>query len=189
MDSPKSMVWWMIPVILGFFMGSIVLQIQTCVPSEVVTVNPDGATGTAFVAYHAGLSSFQKDVTMAFVRGLVSNGWRCDVTTASREAPMDLSAYDLLVLGAPTYAFKPANPLRRYLTLAGDLGGLPTVLLVTGAGTTENAASVLAGYVTDANGTTIDVLELWQAAPSEEVDGLSDAMEIAERAGESIVLP
>ena len=189
MCSPKSMVWLMLPLILGFFVGSIGVQMQTCVPSEVVTVNPDGATGAAFVAYHAGLSNFQKGVTLAFVRGLVSNGWRCDVTTASREAPMDLSAYDLLVLGAPTYAFKPADPIRRYLKLVGDLGGLPTVLLVTGAGTTERAASVLADTVTEANGTTIEVLELWQAAPNEEVHGLSDAAEIAERAGASLMLP
>ena len=189
MCSPKSMVWLMVPLILGFFMTSIVVQVQTCVPSEVVTVNPTGATGTAFVAYHAGLSSFQKDATFAFVRGLVSNGWQCDVTTASLEAPADLGGYDLLVLGAPTYAFKPANPIKRYLKLVGDLGGLPTVLLVTGAGSTERAASVLTDYVAEANGTTIELLELWQAAPNEEIYGISDAIEIAERAGASIELP
>ena len=189
MCSPKSMVWLMVPLILGFFMTSIVVQVQTCVPSEVVTVNPTGATGTAFVAYHAGLSCFQKDVTFAFVRGLVSNGWQCDVTTASREAPADLSGYDLLVLGAPTYAFKPARPITQYLERIGDLGGLPTVLIVTGGGATERAASVLADSVTEANGTSIELLELWQDAPNEEIHGISDAMEIAERAGASIELP
>jgi len=183
------MVWLMVPLILGFFLTSIFLQTQTCVLSEVVTVNPTGATGTAFVAYHAGLSSFQKDVTFAFVRGLVSNDWQCDVTTASLEAPADLSGYDLLVLGAPTYAFKPANPIKRYLKLVGDLGGLPTVLLVTGAGSTERAAAAFADYVAEANGTTIELLELWQAAPNEEIHGISDAIEIAERAGASIELP
>ena len=189
MGSPKSMVWWMLPLILGFFVTSIFIQVQTCDPSEVVTLNPTGATGTAFVAYHAGLSSFQEDVTSAFVRGLVSSDWRCDVTTASREAPADLSGYDLFVLGAPTYAFKPARPVTQYLERVGDLGGLPTVLLVTGAGTTERAASALADTVTEANGIPIEVLELWQAASNEEIYGTSDAIEIAERAGASIELP
>jgi len=188
MCSPRSISWLMVPLILGFFATSIVVDMQTCDPSEVVVVNPTGATGTALVVYHAGLSSFQEDVTMAFVRGLMASDWRCDVTTASREAPRDLSGYDLLVLGAPTYAFTPANPIKQYLQLVGHLGGLPTVLLVTGAGSTERAASVFADYVTDANGTTIEVLELWQAAPNEG-NGTSDAMEIAERAGTSITLP
>jgi len=189
MGSPRSMVWWMLPLILGFFVTSIFVQVQICVPGEVVAVNPTGATGAAFIAYHGGLSSFQEDVTSAFVRGLVSSGWRCDVTTASREAPADLRGYDLLVLGAPTYAFKPARPITQYLERIGDLGGLPTVLLVTGAGTTARAASVLADTVAEANGATIEVLELWQAAPNEEIHGISDAMEIAERAGASIELP
>jgi len=189
MCSAKSMVWLMLPLILGFFLTSIFVRVQTCVPSEVVTVNPTGATGTAFVVYHAGLSSFQEDVTSAFVRGLVSSGWRCDVTTASREAPADLSGYDLLVFGTPTYAFKPARPITQYLERVGDLGELHTVLLVTGAGTTERAASALADTVTEANGTPIKVLELWHAASNEEIYGISGAIEIAERAGASIELP
>ena len=189
MCSPRSVVAWIIPVLLGFFMTSIFVQVQTSVPSQVVTVNPDGASGVAFVIYHPGLTDFQKDVTFAFVQGLVSNDWRCDVTTASREAPTDLSGYQLLVLGAPTYAFKPAGPISRYIESAGDLDGLPTVIVLTGAGTTERSASLLADSVAEANGTLIEVLELWQIAPNEETHGSSDAMAIAEKAGASLVLP
>ena len=189
MCSPKSMFWLMMPLVLGFFVTSIFVQVQVSVPSQMVVVNPAGATGAALVVYHAGLSSFQKDVTLAFVDGLVSSGWRCDVTTASREAPTDLSGYDLLVLGAPTYNFKPAGPIKRYLERVGDLGGLATAPIVTGGGSTARSASLLADYVMEANGTPIEVLELWQAAPNEEMHGISDAMEIAERAGAPIVLP
>jgi len=189
MCSPKSMIWWMLPVMLGFFMTSIFVQVQTSVPSEVVTVNPDGVTGTALVVYHPGLTSFQKDVTFAFVGGLVSNDWHCDVTTASREALTDLDGYELLVLGAPTYAFKPAGPVKRYLDTLGNLNGLSTALVVTGAGTTTRSASLLVDNVLEANGNVIELLELWQVAPNEEVHGSSDAVEIAETAGESIVLP
>jgi len=189
MCSPKSMVWLMLPLILGFFMTSIFVQVQTCVPSEVVSVNPTGTTGAAFIAYHAGLSSFQEDVTMAFVRGLVSSGWKCDVTTASREGSADLSGYDLLVLGAPTYALKPARPITQYLERVGALNGLPTVLIVTAAGTTERAASILADAVTKAAGIPIELLELLQAGPNEEIHGISHAMEIAERVGAAIELP
>ena len=189
MCSPRSIVWWVIPVMLGFFMTSIFVQVQTPVPGEVVTVNPGGASGAAVVIYHPGLTSFQKDVTFAFVEGLASSNWRCDVTTASREAPTDLDGYDLLVLGAPTYAFKPAGPIRRYLESVGDLQGLPTALVVTGAGTTARSASLLVDSVAKVNGNVIELLELWQLAPNDEMHGSSDAMEIAERAGASIALP
>ncbi|GAG23029.1 unnamed protein product, partial [marine sediment metagenome] len=60
MCSPKSMSWLLMPLILGFFVTSIFVQVQVSVPSEAVTVNPTGATGTALVVYHPGLSSFQK---------------------------------------------------------------------------------------------------------------------------------
>ena len=64
-------------------------------------------------------------ITRAFSEGLVSNGWRVDVTTASKEAPTDLTGYDLLVLSAPTYDWVPAKPIQRYLERLGDLGGQP----------------------------------------------------------------
>jgi len=189
MFSPKSMVWWVVPLMLGVFMTAILVQVQVAVPSEVVTVNPDGAIGTALVVYHPGLTGFQKDVTFAFVGGLVSSDWRCDVTTASRETPTDLATYSLLVLGTPTYAFKPAGPIKRYLESVGDLRGMPTALTVTGAGSTERSVSLLVDHVMEANGIPIEVLELWHAAPNEEMHGSSDAMEIAERVGASIALP
>jgi hypothetical protein len=189
MCSPKSIAWWMLPLILGFFMSSLFVQVQTPVPSELVTVNADGATGTALVVYHPGLNAFQKDATFAFVDGLVSGNWKCEVTTASRVTQTDLSTYDLLVLGAPTYAFKPADPIKRYLEAVGDLRGVPTVLVITGAGSTARAAALLADYVTGANGTLLEILELWQAAPNEEKHGISGAMEVAELVGTSITLP
>jgi len=189
MCSTKSMGWLIIPLILGFFVTSIFIQVQIEDPTEVLTVNPNGATGTALVAYHAGLTSFQRDVTLAFARGLASNDWRCELTTVSRDAPTDLSAYDLLVLGTPAYAFKPAGPVMRYLERLGDLGGLPTALIATGGGTTAPTMSALANGVEEANGTTIELLELWQVAPNEEMHGISDAIEIAEQTGASIELP
>ena len=189
MCSAKSLAWLMVPLILGFFVTSVFVQVQIEDPSELMSVNPSGATGSALVAYHAGLTSFQRDVTLAFARGLAANDWRCDVTTVSREAPTDLSGYGLLVLGAPTYAFEAAGPVTRYLERLGDLGGVPIVLLVTGAGTTAPAASALADAVAEANGVMIELLELWKMAPNEEIHGISDAIEIAEQTGASIELP
>jgi hypothetical protein len=189
MCSTKTMSWIMIPLILGFFLSSIFVRVQLDVATETVTINPTGTTGNALVVYHPGQSSFQKDVTSAFVEGLVGSGWTCDVTTASREAPGELGDYDLLVLGAPTYQWKPASPIRRYIARLGELDRMPTALVLTGGGSTARAASLFVEYVEEANGNVIEMLEIWQGAPNEGLHGISDPLEIATRAGAAVTGP
>ena len=189
MCGTKPSLWLMVAVGLGLLMGAVMLQVRIDAPSAVVTVNPGGTTGRALIVFHPGLSSFQEDVTAAFVDGLSDGGWRCDVTTASRQAPQDLVGYDLLVLGAQSYEWRPACPVRRYVERLGDLQGLATVILVTGAGSTDRAAGLLEGHVADVNGRVIERLEVWQAAPNEQVHGIADAEEIARRAAEGLTLP
>jgi len=189
MCSTKTMSWIMIPLILGFFAGAILVGVQVDVSTELVTINPDGAEGTALVIYHPGKSNFQEDVTTAFVDGLVSAGWRCEVTTASREAPASVDGYDLLVLGAPTYQLRPATPITRFLRRAGDLEGTATALVITAAGSSSAAAEHLQTVVEDANGQVIRSLELWSLAPNGEMHGIADPIEIATRAGAAVPAP
>ena len=108
---------------------------------------------------------------------------------ASSLSQLTLQAADLLVLGAPTYRFRPASLAMRYIERIGDLASMPVALLLTGAGSTALAASIFVEQVEAANGTVIEMLEIWQAAPNEETHGISDPSEIARRAGAAIVLP
>jgi len=187
--SPKTMSWIMLPLILGFFLGSIVVRTQIDIPSDVVTINDGGTTGRALVVYHPGLSRFHADVMTAFVDGLAERDWRCDMTTASRIAPARLEGFDVLVLGAPTYAWKPASPVVRYVERLGDLGGIPTVVLLTSAGPNTDVAAAFAESVEAANGDVIEALEIRQIAPNEEIHEISDAVEIARRAGAAFAVP
>jgi hypothetical protein len=189
MCSPKTMPWIMLPLVVGFFFGSILVRTQIDVVSDLVTVNGGGATGRALVVYHPGLSSFQADVTRAFVDGLVEGDWHCDLATASRAAPAELDGYDLIVLGAPTYAWKPASPIVRYVRRVGDLGGVATILIMTSAGPISDVLFSFAELVEGANGRVVETLEIRQAAPNEEIHGLSDALEIARRAGAGMAPP
>jgi len=187
--SPKSLSWIMIPVILGFFLGSIVLQTQLDVPGRTLSVNASGATGRALVVYHPGLSSFQADVTFALVEGLIEGGWACDVTTAHRGAPSDVSSYDVLVLGSPTYAWEPASPMQRYVSRLVGAEGKPTLLLLTAAGTIAGAFDVFADEVEAIGGVVAETLPVLQVAPNEPIHGTSDPLEIARRAGAQFTLP
>jgi hypothetical protein len=78
--------------------GLLSFMVNVEVISDVEVLNPNGSAGTTLLVYHPGKSGYQEMLIEAFSEGLVSNGWRVEVTTASKEAPTDLSGYDLLVL-------------------------------------------------------------------------------------------
>jgi len=187
--SPKSLSWIMIPVILGFFLGSILLQAQLASPSDLISVNAEGAAGHVLVVYHPGLSDFQKDVTFALIEGLIEGDWACDIATAHRGAPLDVAGYDALVLGSPTYAWRPASPICNYIANLEGAEGKPTLLLLTAAGKIADAFDVFGAAIEAVGGQVIETLGIFQAAPNEETHGLSDPLKIARRAGTQFALP
>jgi flavorubredoxin len=165
------------------------------VVSGVTTLNAGGEAGAALVVYHPGRSDFARRVIGGFAQGLVSRGWRVDLTTASLQAPADLSAYDLLVLGGPTYGFTPNQPIRRYLSRLGDLGGQRTATVVTAMGAGERSAAIMGRQVREANGELVESLLLYWMRPNDD-DNYVDvsqnrdlAVELATQAAQRIPLP
>jgi flavorubredoxin len=138
------------------------------VASEVEILNPAGKTGTALVVYHPGRSDFQRRVFSGFMQGLVSNGWRVESTTPSAQTPTDLSSFDLLVLGGPTYWFTPNRPIKRYLNRLGDLEGQRTVTIITALGAGERSASIMQKQVREANGNLVKALLLYKMRPNDD---------------------
>jgi hypothetical protein len=155
--------------------------------SEMVTLGT-GAAGRALIVYHSTRGGFQPMVQRALAEGLQSHGWRVDMTTASATAPTDLSAYDLLVLGAPSYNWQPARPVLSYLGRIGDLKGLPVGLVITGGGMTDRAQNILRDRVAQAHGRIVEAIELWTARSNAERYGSSDPREIMRRAGARLAL-
>ncbi len=152
------------------------------VATETNILNPEG-TVTALVVYHPGITSFTKDVTYAFAEGLVSSGWRVEITTPSSKAPTDLSGYDLLVLGSPIYGFSITQTIDRHLNRIGNLQKIQTVILLTGAGSPGNSASIMEQAILNSNGTVKKTLVLFSMAPN---DGDASAADLAEQAGKEI---
>ena len=165
------------------------------VTSEAKTLNPEGKTGTALVVYHPGKSDFQHRVFSGFAEGLVSRGWRVEITTPSSQAPTDLSGYNLLVLGGPTYWFTPNRPIKRYLSRLGDLGGQRTVTIITALGAGERSASIMESLVREANGDLVNGSLLYKMRPNDDdnyIDGNQNkalAVEMATQAAREIPLP
>jgi hypothetical protein len=165
------------------------------VASGISTLNPESTAGAALVVYHPGRSDFQRRVFARLAEGLASRGWRVETTTASPQAPANVTSYDLLVVGGPTYNFAPSRPIRRYLKRAGDLDGLPTVTVTTGLGAGERASAILQDLVRRGNGTLVQALLLYKMRPNDDdnyVDAAQNrelAAEMAFRAGQQIPLP
>jgi len=156
--------------------------INTDVISEVEIINSAGSKA-ALIIYHPGLTSFMKDVAYAFGEGLVSSGWRVEITTASFEAPIDLNGYDLLVLGTPVYGFRVTPTIERHLERMGDLKGIDTVAILTAAGSIGDSASMIEEVVVDSNGTFLKAVILYSMAPNQDD---ASAMFLAEQAAKSI---
>jgi hypothetical protein len=157
------------------------------VVSEVKTLNPQG-TARALVVYHPGRSELQERANVAFAEGLAANGWRVDLTTASRQAPTDLSGYDLLVLGTPTYDWAPSGRILRYLKSLGDLQGQRTVLIVSAMRMTEQALPALEKRVRRANGEVVKSLPLWTNG-NERMYGIGSPEEIMRQKAGEIPMP
>jgi flavorubredoxin len=169
-------------VVVVSLVGFIFIKISSDYVSRTLVLNSDGSE-TALIIYHPGLSSFMEDTTYAFADGLVANGWRVEVATASSQAPTDMSGYSLLVLGSPVYAGNTTVTISRHLERIGDIQGIDTVLLVTSGGSDGGAEAVLQQTVEEHNGTVTEVISLFTSIPNE--DG-GDPLDLAEQAGREI---
>lgn len=161
---------WLAIVIIVLALAWILsyLWLNKEVVSPVEVRNPEGKTGTALVVDHPGRGSFHVQVVAGFVEGLVDSGWRVEIATMSTQAPTDLSGYDLLVLGSPTYWFTPSWPMRRYLARLGNFEGRRVVTIVTGMGAGERSASIAEKWVRERGGDLVKGLLFYWMRPNDD---------------------
>jgi hypothetical protein len=137
----------------------------------VAVTNPGGKAGKALLVYQPGLTGFPTDVAHAYGDGLVANGWEVASTAVSRQAPSDLTGYDLIVLTAPVYAGAAAGPLRRYVARVGDFRGKAVVVLLAGAGDVDKAVADASAAVKAANGRPVEAFGVTSMKPNDEANG------------------
>ncbi len=148
------------------------------VVSEIDVMNADG-NKTALIVYQPGFSSFPRDASYAFADGLASSGWRVEITTASSQAPSDLSKYSLLTLAYPVYGGTAGTAIVSYAKRLSNLDGINTVIIALQGGTAPSLTiDTLKQQVQAANGTFYKGLSL-------STDD-SSALESARQAGSNI---
>ncbi len=159
------------------------------VVSAIETLGEDGETGTALIVYHPGRSDLQAQSVRGFADGLVESGWRVSLTTASDETPTDLSGYDVLVIGAQSYTWAPARPVQDYLRRLGSLDEMPVVAILSGLGETDPANGVMRELVAAHGGRLIDIYNVWQLRPIDNLYGTDDPYQAMRQVAQSLVLP
>ena len=165
-------------VSFGVFAGLLMSgTINREVFSEIEVIN-EGGSKTALVVYQPGFSSFPNEISHAFADGLASNGWRVEITTASPQAPNELSKYSLLTLTYPVYGGTPGTAIVSYLSRINSLNGTSIVILACGGGDTGEIENPLEQQIQAANGT------FYKGLSFSNQDG--SAMEKATQAGSSI---
>ncbi len=77
---------------------------------------PNGAaTGRALIVYDPGLSGGAKDVATKIGYDLQESGFDVLLAGVKSQAAANVSGYDVIVVGGPIYAGKPASTIQAYL--------------------------------------------------------------------------
>jgi len=134
-------------------------------PSDLIRFG-QGQGPRALVLFHSAHRGFQRRLQPILAEALADGGWRVELTTASRQAPSDVAAYDLIVPGAPAFNGGPARPVLDWVSRAEGLAGKAVVLVVSGGGVTGSAMRRLRRAVEAKGGRVREGLEIWTTAPN-----------------------
>ena len=148
--------------VFGGLFGYLEYSVYREITTQTAVLNAVGAK-TALVIYHPGLTDYTENITYTYAEALAANGWRVEVTTASSQAPADLTKYSLLVLCWAIYDFGPAPTITNYIHRIGNLNGISTVVIVLGGGLDPfNAKEAMIKTVENADGNIVQTLTAYR---------------------------
>lgn len=97
-------------------MGFIFLDTMSYTATGSETLSPAGnMTGNALVVYDPGISGFAKDVAVKMAEDLQSKGYMVTLAGVRSSAAANVSSYDVIVAGGPTYAGNVSSSIKSYL--------------------------------------------------------------------------
>lgn len=103
---------------------------------------PNGApTGQALVVYDPGLSGVAKDVATKIGYNLQNSGYNVVLAGVSSSTAKDISSYNVIVVGGPIYAGKPAQTIQTYLSTLSPAANQKVGVFGSGSVTVDNSNS------------------------------------------------
>lgn len=79
-------------------------------------IKPEGAVkGRALIVYDAGFTGGTKTAAGYFADDLKSEGYDVKLAGVRSDDALDISGYNLLIIGSPNYGSRPTKPVETYL--------------------------------------------------------------------------
>ena len=97
-------------------MGFVFLDAMSYTATGSETLSPAGnVTGNALVVYDPGITGFAKDVATKIAGDLQSKGYTVTLAGVRSSAAANVSGYDVIVAGGPTYAGNVSSSIKSYM--------------------------------------------------------------------------
>jgi flavorubredoxin len=143
-------IWAIIGIILGviILIFVVVWIIGHSGSSDSEILKPDGAiTGKALVVYDPGLSGGTKTAATYMAEDLTTKGYEVKLASVKSGNLSDLSGYNFLIVGSPTYGAKPTEPITSYLNSLENQNNITAGVFALSAGDKQDAEIVMKGIL------------------------------------------
>jgi len=88
--------------------------------------------GRALIIYHPGAMAYTEEVAYGIGKALQARGWEVHLDRANSRAISDLSEFNLLCVGSPTYGGSPRPPIVNYINRCSNLEKKMCLVFATG---------------------------------------------------------
>lgn len=131
-------------------------------PSKKDTLKPEVSkiVGRALIIYHPGATGYTEEVAYAIGRAFQAKGWEVHLDRANSRAVSDLSDFNLLCVGSPTYSGSPRPPIVDYINRCSNLENRVCLVFATGSNNPEEANKKMQNHLEAKTGKAVSSLAL-----------------------------
>ena len=157
-----------------FTFGSVRRRWDSEQPSKKDTLKPKVSkiVGRALIVYHPGATGYIEEVAYAVGKALQTKGWEVLLDRANSKAISDLSDFNLLCVGSPTYSGSPRPPIVNYINRCSNLEKRACLVLTTGFHDPNESNKKLQNLLESKGGKVIGSLALF-TKQKDQVDELT----------------
>lgn len=108
----------------------------------------------ALIIYQPSLSKMTSKISGEIAKGLNESGYEVVINYPGEHLSTDLSKYDIVIFGSPTYGGKISNVLTKYISKVKDYSSnVKVVLFSTGLNTSETELDEMENYLNNKKAT------------------------------------
>lgn len=143
-------IWTIIGIVVGIIVIIIIILVAAYLvsnsrSSDSETIKPDGSiTGKAIIVYDPGLSGGTKTAANYIAEDLKSKGYEVKLAGVRSSDVADISGYDILIVGSPTYGAKPTGPITSYLEGLKNPGNITAGVYALAGSDTQDSNVIMA---------------------------------------------